>query len=160
MYRHAFESKSNLAPYDHRVRMCELAFGLGNMTEQQRRTEKVKVLDVERAVVRAAWDRHGSRRRSQTRPRGRPRGGAAEGSDAVVVIVSRRADCPPRRPTALGVVRGALAEGAEDPADEPVRVHRVRRADIPVQVPDDDRRGTQRVRCDDVRAHHPERHPL
>ena len=58
VYRHAFESKSNLAPYDHRVRMCELAFGLGNMTEQQRRTEKVKVLDVERAVVRAAWDRH------------------------------------------------------------------------------------------------------
>ena len=26
VYRHAFESKSNLAPYDHRVRMCELAF--------------------------------------------------------------------------------------------------------------------------------------
>ena len=58
VYRHAFESKSNLAPYDHRVRMCELAFGLGNMTEQRRRTEKVKVLNIERAVVRAAWDRH------------------------------------------------------------------------------------------------------
>ena len=58
VYRHAFESKSNLAPYDHRVRMCELAFGLGNMTEQRRRTEKVKVLNIERAVVRTAWDRH------------------------------------------------------------------------------------------------------
>ncbi len=58
VYRHAFESKSNLAPYDHRVRMCELAFGLGNSTEQRRRTEKVKVLNIERAVVRAAWDKH------------------------------------------------------------------------------------------------------
>jgi len=86
VYRHAFDSKSNLAPYDHRVRMCELAFGLGDMTEQQRRTEKVKVLDVERAVVRAAWDRHRvaeeEARRVRADAHARPRGGGGDASSS------------------------------------------------------------------------------
>ena len=30
MYRHIYASKSNLAPYDRRKRMCELAFGAGD----------------------------------------------------------------------------------------------------------------------------------
>ena len=59
VYTHAFESKhNNMAPYEHRKAMCELAFGVAHLTAKQRRNEKVKVLDVERAVVRAAWDRH------------------------------------------------------------------------------------------------------
>ena len=54
VYTHAFESKhNNLAPYEHRKAMCELAFGIAHLTAKQRRNEKVKVLDVERAVVRA-----------------------------------------------------------------------------------------------------------
>ena len=120
VYRHAFESKSNLAPYDHRVRMCELAFGLGNMTEQQRRTEKVKVLDVERAVVRAAWDRHRVAEEEAKRVRAdahaRRRGGGAATSSPS----SSRGDgsAPPNRHR-LGVVRGALAEGRGTPPMSP-----------------------------------------
>ena len=147
VYRHAFESKSNLAPYDHRVRMCELAFGLGNMTEQRRRTEKVKVLNIERAVVRAAWDRHAVAEEEAKRVRAdahaRRSGG---GGGRRFLIVSRRWICPIGN--RVGVVRGALAEDPRDPADEPVRVHRRQKRRIPVQIPDDERRG----RCDRLRS--------
>ena len=143
VYRHAFESKSNLAPYDHRVRMCELAFGLGNMTEQQRRTEKVKVLDVERAVVRAAWDRHRVAEEEAKRVRAdahaRRRGGGGDASS------SRASDgsAPIGIDSLESSASAAIAEGPRDPADEPVRVHR-ERARIPVQNPDDDRWRTER----------------
>jgi len=30
VYKHIYDSKSNLAPYDRRKRMCELAFGVGD----------------------------------------------------------------------------------------------------------------------------------
>ena len=81
VYTHAFESKhNNLAPYEHRKAMCELAFGIAHLTAKQRRNEKVKVLDVERAVVRAAWDRHAvaeeEAKRQRADARGRARGGS------------------------------------------------------------------------------------
>ena len=81
VYKHAFESKhNNMAPYEHRKAMCELAFGVAHLTAKQRRNEKVKVLDVERAVVRAAWDRHAvaeeEAKRQRADARGRARGGS------------------------------------------------------------------------------------
>ena len=81
VYTHAFESKHNtMAPYEHRKAMCELAFGVAHLTAKQRRNEKVKVLDVERAVVRAAWDRHAvaeeEAKRQRADARGRARGGS------------------------------------------------------------------------------------
>ena len=81
VYTHAFESKhNNMAPYEHRKAMCELAFGVAHLTPKQRRNEKVKVLDVERAVVRAAWDRHAvaeeEAKRQRADARGRARGGS------------------------------------------------------------------------------------
>jgi hypothetical protein len=81
VYTHAFESKhNNMAPYEHRKAMCELAFGVAHLTAKQRRNEKVKVLDVERAVVRAAWDRHAvaeeEAKRQRADARGRARGGS------------------------------------------------------------------------------------
>ena len=121
-------------------------------------------MDVERAVSARRGTGIGSRRKKPNASARTPtRGGAAEGA------TRRRRHhpaatedpSPPRRPIdSLGVVRGAFAEGAEDPVDEPVRVHRVRRADIPVQVPDDDgAEPSAGPGATNVRAHHPERHP-
>ena len=136
------------------------------MTEQQRRTEKVKVLDVERAVVRAAWDRHRVAEEEAKRVRADAharRGGG--GGDASSSSIPAGGDGPNSTPGAQSTASESSAapspKARKDPADEPVRVHRVRRATyIPVQVPDDDRRGTQRgPGATNVRSHHSERHP-
>lgn len=65
VYRHAYASKSNLAPFEHRVKMCELAFdarepeaeaGAAGASSGTREGGRVRVLDVERVVATAACE--------------------------------------------------------------------------------------------------------
>ena len=81
VYRHIFDSKANnLAPYEHRKKMCELAFfGAAGGGEASTGTGagaargKVLVLDVEREVVTAAHER--ARREEEEEEEGRGGGG-------------------------------------------------------------------------------------
>ena len=165
VYRHAFDSKSNLAPYDHRVRMCELAFGLGDMTEQQRRTEKVKVLDVERAVVRAAWDRHRVAEEEAKRVRADAharRGGG--GGDASSSPSSRGDGGPNSTPGAQSTASESsaapspkarktppMSPSASIASDAPISPFK-----SPTTIGAEPSAGPGAT---NVRAHHPERHP-
>ena len=100
VYRHVYSTKQNLAPYEHRERMCELAFtdgadrasplgpnetqGRSGNTRGRRDLARgvVRVLDVERRVVTAA--------QARARRRGLPLESVTVGSHDVLMAIKAR----------------------------------------------------------------------
>lgn len=99
VYRHVYAAKQNLAPYEHRERMCELAFTdgadrspLGSPAKRRRSPQKtptrwrnagvVRVLDVERRVVLSA--------QARARRRGLPLESVTVGSHDVLMAIKAK----------------------------------------------------------------------